>query len=333
MSTKPKRPSRVREAAPAYKTEKKTTEAATQTIVVEVNHEGQLYLAQGQKRTVAAQWLMDASDGHLGQGFRQLGTLLRMLARYAGFATKRTQKIELRVLHANLANEKAARVRFVQQVFTLIAAFIAQIECSALVVGELSADDRKRYAVSAGRRAGVFLPALKSSCAENVFTLTINLEGVSDETQKITPRVIGGNLTSDAFADAAQDASLAQVLASLEWDHLAALKAHLEEAEQLKAAEELLEGKRLTVANVNRLLANTDRAFNNEEKENLVRVVRFFENREKQVHVQEGDESIPARFNIQPRSDASTLVFDVDARKEGGRRIMRSALPEGLRLG
>lgn len=329
MSSKSKRQSHVREIPTAYTTESKVKTAKPEIIRVEVNQQGQLFLSEGQKTTTAAQWLLDACGGIIDRSYRKIGSDFWKLSSFAGMLGSRKRSLEIRVVNLDTQNTIGARLTFARQFCFLISAIVSNFDESALIAADLPAA-RQRWSVTAGRNFAFFFPLYEKACKAELFPITVDLEGVSDEEHQVTPQVIG--VTSEAFAVAVNDPSLSETLSSLRWDQLALLRSCLEEAEQLKAAEELLDGKQFTVNNINRILANTDRSFTNHEKENLVRVVRYFESRDKQLHVDEGKKTLPCRITVQPRSNAATLMFDIDARREGGRRIMRSSLPEGLTI-
>lgn len=89
----------------------------------------------------------------------------------------------------------------------------------------------------------------------------------------------------------------------------------------------------MTVANVNRLLKEAaGKDLVNAEKENIVRLVRYFTDRGKDICITHEAGCSPCRLNVYPRTNANTLMFEVRGEMNSDIRIQRAALPDGLAL-
>jgi hypothetical protein len=122
-------------------------------------------------------------------------------------------------------------------------------------------------------------------------------------------------------------------IAGMTIEQLNEFQAIMELAKQLKAAEAMLGDRKLTVANVNRLLKEAaGQKFSNIEKENIVRLVRYFTERGKDICITQETGCSPCQLNVYPRSNANTLMFEVRGQMNPGIRIQRAALPDGLTL-
>ena len=271
--------------------------AAVVEVSVRVNAVGRIDGDGDPETPLHVQWLKEASVGKFGPEFGDLGRPLWERAGAAGVegvGEEEWRAAVLRFENFEAENSLACRAAFLR----------------------------------AMRR--VFFSAGEDACKDGKFLLTVDLEGVSDGEGPITPPRVG--LERDLFNAVAAGATLTEAMAALDWDALDALEESLTEAGQLKAADELLDGKRLTLRNVNEMLGQSNRRFDQHERANLLRLVRYFEARGKQLYMETGDDGrVPCTMSIHLRKKGGGSMFDVNPGKAGKRR-QTGFLPEGLSL-
>lgn len=154
-------------------------------------------------------------------------------------------------------------------------------------------------------------------------------ERISALLASVNDRVRTTDIKEVEYATAGTTA-LFNSMAGMSMDQLSEFHSLIELAKQLKAAKTMLGDRQLTVANVNRLLRKTNEKFSNEDKENIVRLVAYFTERNRRLYIGKLKDRKPCELAAYPRGDSKTLAFCVKAEGEPPRK--KATLAEGLSL-